>query len=234
MTAPPSLPASLIASRALTHRFTSTCSNWPRSARTGHKSRPWLMSSETFSPIKPRQQHSQIGQHIRHGQGLRTQGLLARERQQLPYQRGGTVGVLLDVHNVLKGRVGRAVVGEQQVGKTDNRRQHIVEIVRDTACKLADGLHLLALRHLPLERLLLGHFNGVEDGALMPLALRSLHTVTDGGYEEAHRAVLIRNLAGDAGQDGIHIGNFRPPLIGACHRRRHGRTRHRGRRDARY
>ena len=43
-----------MASRALTARFTITCSNCEMSAFTGHRSRPCLTSSVTFSPISRR------------------------------------------------------------------------------------------------------------------------------------------------------------------------------------
>ncbi len=48
------------------------------------------------------------------------------------------------------------MVGEQQVGKPDDRRQHIIEIMRNTPGKLTDRLHLLTLGDLFLQHLLLG------------------------------------------------------------------------------
>ena len=47
----------------------------------------------------------QVGKRIAQVQHLRTHGLLAREGQKLPHEAGCTVGVLLDVHDVLEGRV---------------------------------------------------------------------------------------------------------------------------------
>ena len=94
---------------------------------------------------QPLQQDREVRQHVAERQHLRPQRLPAREGEQLPHQAGGAVGVLLDVHDVLEGRVARPVVGEQEVGEADDRRQHIVEVVRDAAGELADRLHLLAL-----------------------------------------------------------------------------------------
>ncbi len=52
------------------------------------------------------------------------------------------------------------MVGGQQDG-----RQHVVEVVRDATGQRADRVHLLGLRHLGFERLLLGDLDGVDDGA---------------------------------------------------------------------
>ena len=59
------------------------------------------------------------------------------------------------------------MVGEQQVGRHDDGGEHVVEIMCDAAGQLPDGLHLLALRHLDLERLLLGRLDGVDDRRLL-------------------------------------------------------------------
>ena len=64
------------------------------------------------------------------------------------------------------GSVGRWFI-KQKVGEADDRRQHVVEVVRDAAGELADRLHLLALRDLHLERALLGGVDGVGDGRLV-------------------------------------------------------------------
>ena len=57
----------------------------------------------------------EIREHVAELEHLRAQRLPAREGQQLPHEAGGPVGVLLDLHDVLKGRIGRPVIGEQQV-----------------------------------------------------------------------------------------------------------------------
>ena len=55
-----SLPPFGMASRALTARLTMTCSNWEMSAFTGHRSRPCMTSSVTFSPISRRSSMRQV------------------------------------------------------------------------------------------------------------------------------------------------------------------------------
>ena len=140
------LPPSLIASRALTTRLTITCSNWLRSAFTSQRSRPYTTSSWIVSPTSRR---SSICSSDRTSLSCSVCGrkrLAAREREQLPHQPRRPIGVLLDLHDVLEGRIGRAVIGEQEIGIADDRGQHIVEVMRDAAGELADRLHLLALR----------------------------------------------------------------------------------------
>ena len=67
------------------------------------------------------------------------------------------------------------MVGQQKVGSHDDGRQHIVEVVRDAAGKLADRLHLLALRHLAFQRLLLGRIDRIDDRRLLcALALATI------------------------------------------------------------
>ena len=88
--------------------------------------------------------------------------LLAREAEQLGDETGGAVRRRLDVLDVLVGRIARPMRLQQQIGKADDRRQHVVEVVRDAARELADGLHLLRLRDAAFERLLLGRVDDVE------------------------------------------------------------------------
>ena len=117
---------------------------------------------------------------------LRPQGLPAREGKQLAHQARRPVGVVLDLHDVLEGRVGRAVVGEEKVRVADDRLQHVVEVVRDAAGELPDGLHLLRLRELLLELALLGGVERVEERALAVAV-----GVADRAQPDAHRAAAF-------------------------------------------
>ena len=121
---------------------------------------------------QPAQQHLQLRQDVVELERLRTQRLAAREGEQLPHQSRRPVGVLLDLHDVLEGRIGRPVIGEQEIGIADDRSQHIVEIMRDAAGKLADRLHLLALDEILLQRVLLGGVEGEDGGARALVAFR--------------------------------------------------------------
>ena len=75
------------------------------------------------------EQHRQVGQGFAYVDHLRTHGLLAREGEQLTHQAGGAIGILLDLHDVLEGRIGRPVRIEQEVGRHHDGAQQIVEIV---------------------------------------------------------------------------------------------------------
>ena len=130
---------------------------------------------------QPAQQHLQFRQHVVELQRLGAQRLTARKGEQLPHQPGRPIGVLLDLHDVLEGRVGRAVIGEQEIGIADDRGQHVVEVVRDAAGELADGLHLLALREVLLQGALLGGVEREEGRA------RALVAARIGGRDEEPR-----------------------------------------------
>jgi len=62
------------------------------------------------------------------------------------------------------------VIGEQEIGIADDRGQHVVEVMRNAAGELADGLHLLALH----EVLLQGALFGVSRAKMVALAPSSL------------------------------------------------------------
>ena len=161
---------------------------------------------------QPGEQHRDVGERLVELDHLRPQRLPARERQQLPHQPGGAVGVLLDVHDVLEGRIGRPVVGEEQVGEADDGGQHVVEVVRDAAGELADRLHLLALRELQLERPLLGGLERVDDGRVLAVV-----AFQDRADEEADAPL---GVVGEAGVDG---GNLALPGDRRADRRRRAR-----------
>ena len=163
---------------------------------------------------QPAQQHLQFRQHVVELQHLRPQRLAAREGEQLPHQARRAIGVLLDLHDVLEGRVGRAVIGEQEVGIADDRGQHVVEVVRDAAGELADRLHLLALREILLQRALLG---GVEreDGRARALVAARI----GGRDEEARRARRPRALERDVERRDLALA-----LGGRRDRRAQGRV----------
>src|SRR5205823_361512 len=93
--------------------------------------------------------------HLRHDiwklQDLWPQGLLPRKSEELPGQPRGTIGVRLDLLNIVIVAVAGRMAHQHQVTVTDDRRQNVVEVVRDAARELSDHLHLSRLRDLPLE-----------------------------------------------------------------------------------
>lgn len=64
--------------------------------------------------------------------------------------------------------------------------------MRDAACKRADGIELLRLRHLCFERLLLGHLDRIDDGSLFG---RLIGLVDDGIHVEAEMPRFVFRIA---------------------------------------
>ena len=115
-----------------------TCSSWFTSAFTDQRSRPWRMFELHALAEEALQQQRQVRQRLAELHDLGPQRLAAREGEQLAHEARGPVRVLLDLHEVLEGRIGRPVAREQQVRIADDRLQDVVEIVRDAAGELAD------------------------------------------------------------------------------------------------
>jgi len=115
------------------------------------------------------QQVRQIDQHIGDIENPWLQCLLPREGQQLSHQIGGSVGVLLNLHDVGKGRVTRLKAQQQEVAEPDHGGQQIVEVMRHPAGELTDGLHLLRLGELDLQVLLLGNVDKMEGEPTAPI-----------------------------------------------------------------
>ena len=102
---------------------------------------------------QPVQKMRQITQHVLQVQLFRLQRLLARKGQQLPDQSRGPIGVLPDLFKIgIFGILG-VMAQQQKITMPGNRGQQVVEIMRNTARKLADRLHLLALHELRFQRL---------------------------------------------------------------------------------
>ncbi len=73
---------------------------------------------------------------------------------------------------------------QQKIAIAHDGLQKIVEIMRHPAGQLTDGLHLLGLGELRLERLLFGGVDDVEDGA--GFAFRTGH---EGAGKKLRRAL---------------------------------------------
>jgi len=73
---------------------------------------------------------------------------------------------------------------EQELGKTRNRRQRVVQLVRDAGDELADRGELLALHELCFQRLLLGDILDHHDDALLGRGARDVcHVHADRPFE---------------------------------------------------
>ena len=105
---------------------------------------------------KPAKQMGHVIQGFMQIQNFRFQSLLAGEGQKLAHQTGRAIGILADLREVTVIGVAFLMAQHQQVAMARDRRQEVVEIVGHAACQLANGLHLLALHKLCLQRLQLG------------------------------------------------------------------------------
>ena len=97
--------------------------------------------------------HVHVGNDGIQVEHARLQHLPAAEGEQLPRQRGGPRGGLLDLLGVAaQPRVG--VAADQKLAVAGDRGQQVVEVVRDAAGEAADRLHLLRLAQLYLQLVL--------------------------------------------------------------------------------
>ena len=144
-----------MASRALTARFNSTCSIMPASASTVGGRLAVIQLQRHVLAQQPAEHVGHVADDFVHVQPLGLDELAAAEGEQLPREAGGALGGLRDL---LRG-TRRGVVEvrrRQQRGVAVNDGEDVVEIVRDAAGELADGLHFLRLAQLflqpPLQR----------------------------------------------------------------------------------
>ena len=89
---------------------------------------------------------------------LRSQHLLAAEREQLTRQRCGAIRRTCDLLGAIASRVHTFVeVDQHQLGVAADRREQVVEVVCDATGEPADRFHLLRLAQLLFESLARGH-----------------------------------------------------------------------------
>ena len=184
-----SLPPSGMASRALMARLSSALSSWLGSHSVSHRSSDADDREVDGLADGPAQQILQRHHELVGVDAFRNQRLPPRKGQQAMGQRGGAVGRRHRRVDVARDVVGAALVeaGLQQVERSDDAGQQIVEVMGDAAGQLADRLHLLGLQ----QRFL---------GGLQPFG---------GG-------LLRGDVAGD-GIDVIAVGDAGPgqPAVGA-------------------
>ncbi len=147
-----SRPPCGMASRAFAARFMSTCSICPGSATTSPSdasvSRCSSISSPTSFTSRPLKLAMTSLRFSRRGCRI---CLRLKARSCRRQARGAARGALdlLRVGPPLVGRIHRI---EQQIDVSEDRGEHVVEVVRDAAGEAADRLHLERLPKLLLER----------------------------------------------------------------------------------
>ena len=118
-------------------------------------------------PNQALEQGRNVLHHVRQLQNFWPQSLLTAEGQQLPRQAGCAVGIGANLLDIVIVAVTRGMAQQHQIAGTQDRGQHIVEIVRHPASQLAHGLHLGRLGDLALEPGFLGAVgNAQQDGSL--------------------------------------------------------------------
>ena len=139
-------PPSAMASRALSTRFRIAFSSWFASTDAGHSS-----SASTISHVDPLAERA--AQQLRHAgdqpvdvERPAAPGLAAGEGEQPMGQRAARVRALPRCDIAVDSPARPAPARRRtQIQAADDDRQQVVEVVRDAAGELADGLHLLGL-----------------------------------------------------------------------------------------
>ena len=149
-----------MASRAFTARFRSASSSWLASTRTGPRSAGKVLRYPYARTARPLKQLLHAGDQLSQIHRLGFKLLPPSESQQALGQRRTPLRALTRiVEQAQHPRIVRQPLPEQ-VEAAQDRHQQIVEVVRDPAGELADGVHLLRFeqlgeRLLPLTRPLL-------------------------------------------------------------------------------
>ena len=105
-------------------------------------------------------------------------GLTATEHEQLPSEISGTAAGLLNVQHGIRLDRGERVTVLEHVQLHVDDGENVVEIMRHTTGKLADGFHLLGLAELLLQLARLGDVAGVDDEK--PLRRLACDAASDG------------------------------------------------------
>ena len=140
-----SRPRPSMASRAFTAMLMMAVSNWPASALTKHGSSGPRM---TISIARTDQGADHFAQRLHASpdvEHFRLQRLPPREGQQLPGQLGGAGHRIRDRLDIAQPPRLRQVGPPQQVDRSADHREQIVEVVRDAAGELAQRLQPLAV-----------------------------------------------------------------------------------------
>ncbi len=102
-------------------------------------------------PNQARQHPLQAADRLVEVDVLREKHLLPAEGEQLLRERSRAPAGLLNLDQVRPIRIAFHVAIEQQLRVPQNRRQQVVEVVRDAASEPADAFNLLGLNEPPLE-----------------------------------------------------------------------------------
>ena len=116
-----------------------------------------------FDPLveKLAEQDREFGQEVRHGEDFALERLLAGIGQQHLHELLRPHRKLVDGLKIGEGRIAHRVAHHQFLIVEDDALEDVVEVVRDTAGELADGLHLLAMRQADFQLALIGDVHDI-------------------------------------------------------------------------
>ena len=150
---------------------------------------------------EPPQHRLEVPHHVGKVKGPNREHLLAAERQELLRQHGGPFRGEPDLAEVASDRLVGANLIREQPHVPEDRRQHVVEVVRHTAGQLPHGFHLLGLAQLLVQALLIA---GVTAPRLLgaPALLGRPQLPLDGRGQSAHPALDQKIV-----RAGLHRGD---------------------------
>ena len=125
---------------------------------------PWREAQHAFDarPEQAPEQRRGADDDVVEVQRARLRLLVAPDRQQVRGEIGGVLARFADLAGVAQGRGRMRQRLDQGVAPAHDRRQHVVEVVRDAGGEVADRRRFLRLLQLPFELAPLGDVAGEE------------------------------------------------------------------------
>ena len=127
----------------------------------------------------------------------------AGEVEQVLDDAAGPVGLLDEQAGVALHVLGQARVAVDQLAEADDRRQRVVELVRDAGDEHADRLHLLGLEQLPLQPLLVGEVADQVEEAALAAELHDADLDLDGEFGAVRPAAAVAERAATLRPDDL-------------------------------
>jgi hypothetical protein len=98
----------------------------------------------------------ELGDELGEVEHARLEHLAAAEGEEMAREVGGALADPADLLGLVTPRVVRVETGDEELGVAAERRQEVVEVVRDAPGQAPDGVELLRVEQLLLERLPFG------------------------------------------------------------------------------
>ena len=109
------------------------------------------------------QQQREMREEVGRVEHFALEGLLARIGEQAAHQIGGAHGRFVDRLEIVIGRITERMAALEELAIALSDLQHVVDLVRDAAGNVADGLHLFAVREALLQQPVLGDVHDIGD-----------------------------------------------------------------------